>query len=161
MRHVRRIFRSLNLDRIVRYWLNSSIAVVVLLVLGPATTAPGSSQVTGNHDPDAARFVTSDIPNFWRAFDRASLTGAADLFQRDYLDAGSIGLRDFTRARIQTGRALAASVAARPRYYAAIRENTTALDTTPSIKHLLCVPWRRTSGGGKSYILGTRQRGPD
>ncbi len=93
------------------------------------------SQVASiNHDPDAARLVTSDIPNFWRVFDRASLTSAADLFQREYLDAGSLGLHDFTRSRIQTGRGLAATVAARPRYYAAIRQNMMALDATPSIK---------------------------
>jgi len=119
----------------MRYWLNPSIGVMSLLTFAALTTAAGVSQVVPvNHDPDAARLVTSDIPNFWRVFDRASLTSAADLFQREYLDAGSPGLRDFTRSRIQTGRGLAATVAARPRYYAAIRENTMALDTTPGIK---------------------------
>ena len=108
---------------------------MTLFIFGALTTTPGTSQVAAiNHDPDAARLVTSDIPNFWRVFDRASLTSAADLFQREYLDAGSLGLRDFTRSRIQTGRGLAATVAARPRYYAAIRENTMALDTTPGVR---------------------------
>lgn len=119
----------------MRNWLNPSIGLVTLLTVGALTTAPGVSQVAPvNHDPDAARLITSDIPNFWRVFDRASLTSAADLFQREYLDAGSPGLRDFARSRIQTGRGLAATVAARPRYYAAIRKNTMALDTAPGIK---------------------------
>lgn len=125
-------------------WLSPSIGVVTLVTVGALTTSPGVSQIAPvNHDPNAARLVTSDIPNFWRAFDRASLTSAADLLQREYLDAGSLGLRDFTRSRIQTGHALAATVAARPRYYAAIRENTMALDTTPSIKESIRAAFRR------------------
>jgi hypothetical protein len=96
-----------------------------------------------NRDPEAARLITSDIPNFWRVFDRASLIDAGDLFQRDYIDAGSPGLKDFLRGRILNGRALAATVAARPRYYAAIRRNTLAFDTAVLVKDSIRIAFRR------------------
>ena len=58
----------------------------------------------GNNDPDAAKLITSDIPNFWRVFDKASLITAAELFQREYIDAGSPGLKGFLANRIVNGR---------------------------------------------------------
>lgn len=86
-----------------------------------------------NHDPDAARLISSDIPKFWKVFDAASLVNAADRFQRDYIDSGSPGLHDFLEGRIKNGRTLASVVAARPRYYAAIRANTLAIAETPAV----------------------------
>lgn len=111
-----------------------------LLVLLALTTAHSQSP---NRDPDAARLVTSDIPNFWRVFDKASLQNAADLFQREYIDPGSAGLHDFLKSRIQNGRALAATVAARPRYYEAIRESTLAVDHTPAVKEAIRASFHR------------------
>jgi hypothetical protein len=96
-----------------------------------------------NHDPDAARLVTSDIPNFWRVFDRASLKDAAELYQREYIDAGSAGLHDFLKSRIQNGRAMAATVASRPRYYSAIRQNTLSVDQRPDIKEAIRASFRK------------------
>jgi hypothetical protein len=96
-----------------------------------------------NHDPDAATLITSDVPNFCRVFDKASLTTAADLFQREYIDAGSPGLKDFFANRIVNGRYLAATVAARPRYYAAIRRNSLALEGSPEIKESIRAGFHR------------------
>src|SRR5579883_3509294 len=94
------------------------------LLLAVLAVRAGAQGLPPNHDPAKARIVTSDIPNFWRVFDRATLRDAAELFQREYIDAGSPGLHGFIPARIVSGRALAATVAARPRYFAAIRQNT-------------------------------------
>ncbi len=117
-----------------------------LLLFGVLTWAPrAAQQVPINRDPDAARLITSDIPRFWRAFDRALLSNGddlSDIFQREYLDLGSPGLRDFTRFRIHTARALAQEVAALPRFYEAIRKNTLALDTDANVKASI----RRTYG---------------
>src|SRR5580704_4404930 len=96
-----------------------------------------------NRNPDAARLVTIDIPRFWQVFDEATLKDAGSAFQRDYLDSGSAGLHDFLENRIQSGRHLASTVAARPRYYAAIRENTLALDHPPVIKEAIRASFRR------------------
>lgn len=90
-----------------------------------------------NRDPMKARLVSSDIPNFWRVFDKASLKDAADLFQREYIDPGTPGLHGFLQGRIVNGRALAATVAARPKYYAAIRESTLSVDQKPEIKEAI------------------------
>ena len=138
-----------------------------------------------NRDPMKAHLVTSDIPNFWRAFDKASLKDAADLFQKEYIDPGSPGLHGFLQARIVNGRALAATVAARPRYYAAIRESTLTLDQKPEIKEAIQASFRRlkeiypeaifpdvyfvigrmnsagTTDGGKGLLIGVEMNARD
>jgi Predicted Zn-dependent protease (DUF2268) len=96
-----------------------------------------------NSDPDGARLVTSDIPRFWVAFDKATLRNAGDVFQREYIDGGSAGLHDFLENRIRNGRYLAGAIAMRPRYYAAIRESTLAVDKTPAIKEAIRTSFRR------------------
>lgn len=96
-----------------------------------------------NRDPDAARLITSDIPRFWQVYDKASLKDAGEMFQREYIDSGTAGLHDFLKSRIQNGRALAGVVAARPRYYAAIRESTLAIDQTPAIKDAIRASFHR------------------
>jgi len=90
-----------------------------------------------------AQLVTSDIPHFWAVFDKASLRDAAELFQREYLDAGSDGLKAFVQVRIGNARNLAAVVAARPRYFAAIRETTLALDRNPDVKAAIQASFRK------------------
>src|SRR5262249_48786197 len=79
--------------------------VLVAMVAGmpavaqPATTAP--------HDPAAALIVTSDIANFWRAYDRAQRAPTADARVDAYMDlyirAGSPGLQDWTTSRLMSG----------------------------------------------------------
>jgi Predicted Zn-dependent protease (DUF2268) len=112
------------------------------MALAFAASAPGQEPKT-NRDPDAALLITSDIPSFWRVFDKASLKDAADLFQREYLDQGTAGLHDFLKNRIENGQSLAATIAARPRYYAAIRESTVAVDKNPAIKDAIRASFRR------------------
>ncbi|MCA1559923.1 MAG: DUF2268 domain-containing putative Zn-dependent protease [Acidobacteria bacterium] len=105
--------------------------------------ATAAQSAGANRDPEAAKLVTGDIPNFWRVFDKASLITAGELFQREYIDAGSAGLKGFLANRIVNGRYLAATVAARPRYYAAIRKNSLALDGSPEIKESIRAGFRR------------------
>jgi hypothetical protein len=125
------------------------ILVIMIVVGAPlgrtddhvrATAAQASEP---NQDPEAAKLMTSDIPNFWRVFDKASLITAGELFQREYIDAGSPGLKGFLANRIVNGRYLAATVAARPRYYAAIRKNSLAVDGSPEIKGSIRAGFRR------------------
>jgi hypothetical protein len=81
-----------------------------------------------NGDPDKAKFVTSDIDNFWRAFDLAAKETDRErkvaIFQAEYLDKGSPGLRDFVRLRIKSARALAGTVEKLPKFYASVRAST-------------------------------------
>ena len=80
------------------------------------------SQLPGN--PADAQFVTSDIGNFWRAYDAGATASA---FQVNYLARASAGLADFIRARQLTNVSLAQMVQAFPQYFAAIRANTLLL----------------------------------
>lgn len=138
-----------------------------------------------NSDPAKARLVTSDISRFWAVFDKASLQDAADLFQREYFDIGSDGLKTFVQAPIHNPRELAAAVAARPRYFAAIRENTLSLERNPEVKAAIQASFRKlkemypdavfpdvyfligamntggTTDGGKGMLIGLEMNARD
>lgn len=82
-------------------------------------------------DPPAWRdapLIVEDVARFWEAFD--ALPAAADpvvdarILHDRYLAPGTDGLKEFTRLRIGKAEDLARTIRARPRYYAAIRENT-------------------------------------
>ncbi len=93
--------------------------------------------------PASARIVVDDLPRFWRAFDAASEAAPAQraaIFQRDYLDAGSAGLKDFTRLRIGDGAQLAATIHRHPRYYASLRER---LDSVAAFEAPMRVGFQR------------------
>ncbi|HEX9928367.1 MAG TPA: hypothetical protein VGB02_07535 [Pyrinomonadaceae bacterium] len=72
--------------------------------------------------------MTSDTDNFWRAFDLAAketaLEKKIEIFQRQYLDKGSIGLKDFLRLRIKSAKTLTETVEKLPRFFASIRPST-------------------------------------
>jgi hypothetical protein len=73
--------------------------------------------------------VTSDIENFWRAYDAGPPGNRDDAFQKLYLDPASPGLRDFVEKRIQSARLLAHAVDVdAPKFYASIRANTFKVD---------------------------------
>ncbi|MCG2585420.1 hypothetical protein [Massilia sp. TS11] len=95
--------------------------------------APMAAQVEANaaryrrehNHPDAARFVTSDISQFWRVYDRlAQAEDGAELIEREYLLTGSPGLQDFVLNRIASGKNLLRVLNSMPRYYSAIRPTT-------------------------------------
>ena len=81
-----------------------------------------------NRDPEKVNFVTSDIDNFWRAYDLAKKETDREakiaVFQREYLDKGSQGLKDFLQLRINSAKTLVETIEARPGYYASIRQST-------------------------------------
>lgn len=162
---------------------NSLLLSIALMM--PAAAQTGADAAEPNHDPMKARLVTSDIPNFWRVFDHASLQDAADLFQREYIDIGTPGLHAFVPGRIQNGRALAAVVASRPKFYAAIRKNTLTIDQRPELKEAIYTSFRRlkeiypqaifpdvyfligqmnsggTTDGGKGLLIGVEMNARD
>ena len=73
--------------------------------------------------------VTSDIENFWRAFDASEPGNRRDAIQRYYFDPGSPGLQDFIRLRLRNAETLAAAIDALPNFYATIRENTLKIES--------------------------------
>ena len=93
-----------------------------LLPLVAATALAQSNQ-------RAVQLVTSDIPNFWKAYDASQPGNREEAFQKLYLDPGSPGLADFVKLRIQSAKALAAAVDQRyPKFYATVRRYTLEVD---------------------------------
>lgn len=99
----------------------------VLFGLFFAFSSAAQTTIT-NRDPEKVKFVTSDIDNFWRTFDLADKETVKEkkieIFQKEYFDKGSIGLQDFTAARIKSAKNLVESIEKHPKYYASIRNST-------------------------------------
>lgn len=104
------------------------IKIGLCLVFGAVTVCAQNNSAKINSDPNNAKFVTSDIDNFWRAFDLAAketeLGKKIAVYQTEYLDKGSVGLKDFVRLRIKSAKDLAETVENLPRFYAAVRPST-------------------------------------
>ena len=88
----------------------------------------GQSGQQLNRNPEVVKFVTSDIGNFWQAYDLAAKeTDKAKrvaIFQTEYLDKGSPGLKDFLQLRIRSAENLVNTIDRMPKYYASIRPQT-------------------------------------
>ena len=97
----------------------------ILFVLVFATTT--TAQIT-NTEPSKAELVTSDIENFWRAYDQAAKLKDPALreavFESEYINKGSIGLKGFIPHRIVSAKALVRQIDRYPRFYASIRTET-------------------------------------
>lgn len=107
-----------------RAWPGACVAAMIAAVLSCGDTP---SVPSAPHDPAAAQMVTEDIARFWTAFDR--ITGVTDTLplRVQYLDAGTVGLRDFTAARWKNARTLTQMVWPLREYYRSIRGNTLRL----------------------------------
>ena len=99
---------------------------ISLLFISTVCIAQSGPQL--NRDPKTVKFVTSDIGNFWQAYDLAAKetdkTKRVAIFQTEYLDKGSPGLKDFVRLRIRSAENLVNTIDRMPKYYASIRPQT-------------------------------------
>ena len=77
-------------------------------------------------DPRNARLVTSDITLFWRAYDRVAkdTAHAAEIYQREYINKGSVGLQDYFVNKIGSVDLFVKRHRPLVAYYRAIRPNT-------------------------------------
>lgn len=102
--------------------------LVIVLCFAACAFSVFGQEAKVNADPLKAKFVTSDIDNFWRAFDLAAKETDRDrkinIFQTEYLDKGSVGLKDFIRLRIKSAKDLTENVESLPRFYASVRAST-------------------------------------
>jgi len=100
-----------------------ALGILCLCAAARAQDASGRAKLNGN--PDAAKFVTSDLNNFLHAYALAShaTTDAekAAIYQREYLDKGSPGLKDFVDARIKSVANLVHAIDTHPKYYASLQ----------------------------------------
>jgi hypothetical protein len=73
----------------------------------------------------ATTLVTTDIDNFWKAYDASQPGHREEALDKLYLGPGSPGLHDFVKARISSAKALAAAVDQQyPKFYASVRPYT-------------------------------------
>ncbi len=107
--------------------MQRTIALTVFIII-VSTMAVAQTTPQLNHDPATVKFVTSDIGNFWRAYDLAAKESdkpkRVAIFQTEYLDKGSAGLKDFLRLRIKWAENLVSAIDRMPKYYASIRPQT-------------------------------------
>ncbi|KAI9463046.1 hypothetical protein F5148DRAFT_1286177 [Russula earlei] len=92
------------------------------------TTVQKASTCTG--DPDKVRLITRDVQNFWAAYDLAKKHPAhrSAIYKKYYLDAGTDGLQDYFAYKIGSIKDFTDIHDCKPRFYAAIRKNSLAVD---------------------------------
>jgi len=75
-------------------------------------------------DPLRALFVTRDINNFWKAFDKLDTEQQTNPFENIYLKPGSAGVQAFTKGRIENATSLLNTVRERKNEYEKARLNS-------------------------------------
>lgn len=81
-------------------------------------------------DPTKAQLITTDIHNFWKAYDAAQKDTARmqAIFQEQYFDKASPGFEDYIATKIGSIEKFVANQKSKPLFYAAIRKNTLSID---------------------------------
>ena len=77
-----------------------------------------------NKDPLKTELVTSDIDNFWLAFDKSKPEFSPSIFQETYIDKGSKGINNFMNYRIRNTEYFSTILKRYPKYYTSIRTST-------------------------------------
>lgn len=81
-------------------------------------------------NPANARIITSDIHNFWEAYDLAQNNPKQEelIFRNMYFNRASIGLQDYITYKIGTLDKFLENLRNKPKFYYAIRKNTLEVD---------------------------------
>lgn len=87
----------------------------------------GCSSAQMNRDPAAMEIITSDIDNFWNAFEAAKPEFNPEVFQKLYLDPGSKGVEGFMDNRIRNAEHLAKVVKSHEKYFASLKPSTDSI----------------------------------
>lgn len=94
--------------------MRRKLALTALALSSTMTQAAG--------DPFAARVRYDDVDRFYQVYDAAQGRPGADQLRRDYIEAGSPGVRDFVPNRIRSPEELAAKIAEDPATYERARQ---------------------------------------
>lgn len=98
--------------------------IMLMLLLVTASQIKSFAQSKFSDDPDSAKFVTTDIDNFWQAFADFEHDTAVNNFGPKYIDIGSKGVKGFTPYRIQNARHLFTVVKQRKADYENVKGST-------------------------------------
>ncbi|MGN8072343.1 TPR end-of-group domain-containing protein [Mucilaginibacter sp. 22184] len=76
--------------------------------------------------PTKAKLITTDVRNFWDAYDRAQkdTINRLAIYRKYYIDRGTPGLQDYFTYKITKLKYFVKGHDSRPKFYAAIRKNT-------------------------------------
>jgi hypothetical protein len=112
-------------------WLLAGASLVAFTLVALPELIWWVRLATAQPDPRKVQLVTEDIPRFWRAYDLAArdTAHAVQLFQREYFDHGSPGLRDYFDLKIKSVPKFVATQRRKARYYRSIRSLTLRVDS--------------------------------
>jgi len=83
------------------------------------------TSVFAQNNPPAATLVTSDIANFWKAYDSSTPANRAAAMEQRYFDAGTAALKDYLNLRVGDAQTLAYAIDQRfPEFYKTARPYT-------------------------------------
>ncbi|MBC3540585.1 hypothetical protein H7U12_12905 [Rufibacter sp. H-1] len=82
-------------------------------------------------DPLKAQLVTTDVHNFWKAYDLAAKNPARqqEIFEQEYFNKASVGLQDYFASKIGSVEQFLNNLNNKTAFFPAIRRNTLAVDT--------------------------------
>ena len=85
-------------------------------------------------NPLQAKLITTDIANFWKAYDIAKKDTANRLaiYKKHYIDIGTPGLHDYFAMKVGNMRSFVNGHDSRAKFYDAIRPNTSKVETQKS-----------------------------
>ena len=105
------------------------LCFAVLACLAAYAQTPAGTNPLRNHDPEKARITADDVTLFWKAYDywqhdlKADPAKLAEVLQKQYLDSGSQGVKDFIPGRIVSAQHLAETILKDRAYYEGTRSN--------------------------------------
>lgn len=87
--------------------------------------------VVDTSDPYQAKIVTTDVQNFWKAYDLAQKDTANRyaIYKKYYLDVASPGMQDYFAYKVSSLATFVKGHDKRPKFYAGIRKNTLKVET--------------------------------
>ena len=104
------------------------LCYVFLLCAAWAASAADATPLR-NHDPNSAIIMADDLTRFWQAYDHwvhdlnAEPARLPEVLQKEYLDLGSQGVKDFIPERIVSAKHLSETVLRNRAYYENVRSN--------------------------------------
>src|SRR5688572_12368016 len=81
-------------------------------------------------DPGKVQLVTTDVDNFWKAYDLAQKDTASrlEIYKHHYVDAGSVGLQDYFALKVRSMKSFVATHDKLSKFYSTIRKNTLTIE---------------------------------
>jgi len=85
---------------------------------------------SSTNNPLKAKLISTDIKNFWKAYDLAQkdTINRLAIYKKYYVDPGTAGLQDYFAMKVGSIKYFVRTHDNKPKFYAAIRKNTSMVD---------------------------------